>query len=271
MGVAMGRRESRLGLVIFAGGFVAVLATHPERFSGWALWALSPLLFFFLYLLAFRGSPQLARLHVAGSIAGGYALIYALVAGFGDESHREVAQAVYLFLPALGVLAILVCLPVIEALGAVAGSSPEGGSGEPALNALPLRQAALVGSGLLGAWAIIALAGWTNPKVVVSDQGVKKPAAVALVRCHGEDTYLSTPAVFRQPDGVRLQVENDSNRSIWLEYELDGGSAGGGAELIDPGVSTQVITMHARLIGVACTNEGDGTASNHATMTVARD
>jgi hypothetical protein len=86
------RAERLFGLVIFLGGFALVIAVHPERLSGWALWAVSPLLLYFLYLLAFRGPPQRLRSLVAGSVVTGCALTYALAAGFGDESYKSIAR-----------------------------------------------------------------------------------------------------------------------------------------------------------------------------------
>jgi hypothetical protein len=71
-----------------------------------------------------------------------------------------------------------------------------------------------------------------------------------------------------QPDGVHVEVKNDSEEDIWLEYQVDGDSGGGGAELVEPGVSFVAIRLPASSIGVACTKRGDGTSSAHATMAI---
>jgi hypothetical protein len=255
-----------VGLAIFLGGFALVLAAHPDRWSGWAVWAVSPPLLYFLYLLAFRGPPQRLRLLVAGSVVSGYALAYALVAGLGDESHRAVAQVVYLGLPTLGLLALVACVPGVELVGAIASARTSPSETQP-FQALPLRQG-FVGGALVAVWATLMLTGWSRPNVAVADDAPRKTAGVAEVRCAGQDTLLSTPAVFRQTDGIHVQVTNTGNQEIWLEYEVDEGSGGGGAELVPPGISARVIRLPASSIGFACTKAGDGTASKHARATV---
>lgn len=243
-----------------------VLATHPDRFSGWALWASSPVFAYFLYLLVFRGPPANMRLYASSAAVTGYVVVYALTAGLGDESYGVVAQAVYLFLPALGLIALLACVPVVELVGAITAARSEPTSG-PRLDAFPLRPALFLGAALAGTWATVAIAGWADARTVVIHHG-GPAAAVARVQCAGEDTYLSTPTVVRQADGVHVEVENHLETAVWLEYDIDGGTGGGGAEIAAPGVSSHVIFFPAGSIGVACTERGDGTASRHATMKV---
>jgi hypothetical protein len=259
-----------LGLGVFAGGLLLVLAVHPERFSGWALWALSPLFVYFAYLLTFRGPPQRTRMYVAAAVAGGYSGIYGLTAGFGDESYTDLARAVYLFLPALGLLAMIVCIPVVELLGALATARSErqGGESRAPLNALPFGPAVLVATALIGAWTTVALTGWASPKVVVASDEANGPALVARVRCEGGDTHLLTPTALRLQDGVHVRIDNRTDGELWLEYEIDGGAHGGGAELIAPGVSERLISIPGRSIGVVCSQEGNGNASAYATMVV---
>jgi hypothetical protein len=257
-----------VGLAIFLGGFALVLSVHPDRWSGWALWAVSPLLLYFLYLLAFRGPPQRLRLLVAGSVVSGYALTYGLAAGFGNESYKAIAQLVYLGLPTLGLLAIVACIPGIELAGAIASTRMEPSESQAPFQALPLRYA-LVGGVVVAAWAVLMLSGWPQPNITVADDFGGRPAAVADVRCAGEDTLLSTPSVVRQTDGIHVQVTNAGGNDIWLEYEIDNGSGGGGGELIEPGISARIIRHPASSIGFACTKHGDGTAAEHATAAVA--
>jgi hypothetical protein len=262
------RVERLAGLAIFLGGFALVLAVHPERWSGWALWAVSPLLLYLLYLLAFRGPPQRLRLLAAGCVVSSYALIYGLAAGVGDESYTGVARLVYLGLPALGLLALIACVPVVELVGAIARARMEPSELEAPFQALPFRHA-LVGGAVVAVWAALMLSGWPKPNITVADDVGGEPAAVAEVRCSGEDTHLSTPTVVRQRDGIHVQVTNAGDDDIWLEYEVDNGSGGGGGELIEPGITARVIRQPASSIGFACTKHGDGTASDHARAAIA--
>jgi hypothetical protein len=258
--------KSSLGLTVFTGGFVLVLAVHPDRFSGWALWALSPLLLSFAYLLVFRAPPQRGRLYAAAAVAGGYSVVYGIAAGFGDEGYTDVARIVYLFLPALGVLLTFAYVAVVELICGLAATRST--DGPASFDALPFGRAVLVATALVSAWTTFAVTGWTNPKVVVAADAGKDPAGTAQVRCEGEDTYLLTTTVLTQEDGVHVRVDNRSGRELWLEYEIDGGSHGGGAELVGPGVSERRIFIGGSSIGLACSRRGDGSASDYATMAV---
>jgi hypothetical protein len=264
------RTNSSFGVGVFAGGFVVVLAVHPDRFSGWALCALSPLFVHFVYSLVFRTPPERVRMQVASAVAGGYSLVYGLAAGFGDESYTDVARVVYLFLPALGLLALIACIPLVELHGALvaARAARAADTGTASFDAFPVGRAAIVAAALLGGWTTFALAGWTSPKVVVARDEGKDPALVARVRCEGRDTYLLTPAVVRHDDGVHVRIDNRTGGERWLEYEIDGGAHGGGAELVPPGASERRITLPATTIGVVCSKEGNGDASDYARLAV---
>jgi hypothetical protein len=48
-----------------------------------------------------------------------------------------------------------------------------------------------------------------------------------------------------------VRIANRTDDELWLEYEIDGGSGGGGGELVPPGISERVISIPARSIGVA--------------------
>ena len=264
----MGKDHERLaGLAVFVGSFAIVVAAHPDSFSGWALWAASPLLLFFLYLLVFRGPPQRLRLGVAGSVAVAYSVFYGLTAGLADESYTAIARVVYLGLPALGLLAMFACIPIIELVGSIRSARSDPHASGSSFQALPFRHAA-VGAALVAGWTAFTVSDWTGANVVVSDRGAEAPAALAEVRCSGEDTYLSTPTVVKQADGVHVQIENDGEDDVWLEFEINGGSGGGGAELVRPGLSARVINIPANSIGFACTERGDGSAAEHATAAV---
>lgn len=182
---AASRVKSSLGLGVFARGFVLVVAVHPERFSGWALWALSPLFAYLLYLLAFRTPPQRVRMYAAAAVAGGYSVVYGLAAGLGDESYTDVARAVYLFLPALGLLALIACIPLVEVHSALATarSEPEGHQERASFDALPVVPAALVAAALMGGWTTLALTGWASPKIFVAqDEGQGPPRRTCALR-----------------------------------------------------------------------------------------
>lgn len=180
--------------MILVGGAALVVAVHPDPFGGWGLLALGPLLFLPAYALVFRTPPRGRRVAAASVAALAYALVYGVVAGLGDESLREVKRAVYVGLPALGLVVMLVCLAAVELAGAM--------------------------------------------------------------------------AVWRQ--SAHHPEEPRGDGEIWLEYDLDGGSNGGGAELLEPGTSEVLVRAPEQSLGVACTKRGDGTASKHATMTVVR-
>ena len=262
--------KSSLGVSVFAGGFLLVLAVHPERFSGWALWALSPLFAYFLYLLVFRTPPQRGRMYAATAAAGGYSLVYGLAAGLGDESYTDIARAVYLVLPVLGLLALIACIPLVELHSALATarSEPEGHRGRASFDALPVAPAVLLFAALMGGWTTLAITGWASPTIFVAQDEGQGPALVARVRCDADDTYLLTPTAVRHEDGVHVRVANRTDGERWLEYEIDGGTHGGGAELVVPGVSEFPISIPGNSIGVACSRQGNGDASDYATMAV---
>lgn len=262
--------ERLVGVAIFLGGFTLVLSVHPDRWSGWALWAVSPLLLYFLYLLVFRGPPQRLRLLVAGSVVSGYGLIYGLAAGFSDESYKGIARLVYLGLPALGLLALIACIPIVELAGAIAMTRTKSTESRQSFEALPVQYAVLGGT-VVAIWAALMVSGWSGPNVAVVGDFGGEPAAVAEVRCAGEDTLLSTPTVVRQSDGIHVQITNAGDEDIWIEYVVDNGSGGGGGELVGPGISARVIHLPASSIGFACTQRGDGTAAEHATAVVTSD
>lgn len=256
---------------VFAGGSLLVVAVHPDRFSGWALWALSPELLYLAYLLVFRTPPQTVRVWAASAVAVGYSAAYGLAAGVGDESFTDVARLVYVFLPALGLAGILACLVVVELVAAAAVSlrSPAVGleSSPPRRGPPSARRSLAVAALVLGAWGTFAVTGWGSPKVVVAAGDGGEPPTVAEVRCEGDDTHLFTPVVVTRPDGVHLRIENRKPGEVELEYEVDGGSGGGGGEVLPPGVSHRVVRFAAERVGVACVVGGRG-VSEYAAMTV---
>jgi hypothetical protein len=208
-------------------------------------------------------------MRATSATAGGYSALYGLVAGLGDESQTEVARLVYLFLPALGLLFLIAaCIPVVELLGALASARSKPGLNARRPTALPLGASLLLAGVLLGAWTILAVSGWTRPTVAVVGNRVGEAAPIARVRCEDGDTFLLTPNVVRHEDGVHVRVENRTDGELWLEYEIEGGAGGGGADLIAPGLSERLISIRGRSIGVVCSEEGDGTESRHAAMTV---
>jgi hypothetical protein len=209
-------------------------------------------------------------MYAAAVAAGGYSAVYGLAAGLGDESYTDVARAVYLFLPALGLLALIACIPLVEFHSALATarSEPEGRRGTASFDALPVAPAALVAAALMGGWATFALTGWASPKVFVAQDEGQGPALVARVRCDGDDTYLLTPTAVRHEDGVHVRVANRTDRERWLEYEIDGGAHGGGAELVVPGAAEFLISIPGNSIGLACSRQGNGDASDYATIAV---
>jgi hypothetical protein len=261
-----------LPLGVFAGGCLLVIAVHPDRFSGWALWALGPELFYLAYLLVFRAPPQRLRVRAASAVAVGYSAVYGLAAGLGDESYTDVARLVYLFLPAVGLAAMLACLVIVEFVAAfvvMRSASPSTEeAGQTRATPAPGR-AMLVAALVVGGWATFALTGWASPKVVVANVSRDAPPPlVAEVRCDGNDTYVLAPTVVTQRDGVHLRIDNRSGGDVELEYEIDGGSGGGGGELLPPGVSERLISFPAETVGVACREESRSSPSKYATMKV---
>jgi len=254
---------------VFAGGSLLVVAVHPDRFSGWALWALSPVLLYLAYLLVFRTPPQTLRVWAASAVAVGYSAAYGLAAGVGDESFTDVARLVYVFLPALGLAGILACLVVVELVAAALSvrSPAEGVEPPPPRRAPSAGRSLAVAALVIGAWGTFAVTGWGSPKVVVAAGDGGEPPTVAEVRCVGDDTHLLTPVVVTQPDGVHLRIENSKPGEVELEYEVDGGSGGGGGEVLPPGVSHRVVPFAADSVGVACVVGGRG-VSAYAAMTV---
>jgi hypothetical protein len=212
----------------------------------------------FGYLLAFRGPSQSLRVGAATVLAGGYALLYGLIAGLGDETYTDIARVVYLFLPLLGLLAFVVVIPIVEIAGALSRSAP--------VAAFPWRHGLSVTAGLLGGWVLLASTGWLSPRVSVEIDSRKPPEGLARVRCEDGDTHLLTPNVVRRPSGMHLEVDNRTGDEIWVEYEIDGGANGGGGELVAEGVSEIVIHRAAQSIGVVCTHEGNGSPSTTATV-----
>lgn len=264
------RRKRLFPLAVFAGGCVLVVAVHPDRFTGWALWALSPLFFQLAYLLAFRMPPRRARMVTASVAATGYSALYVLVAGLGDESYRDVGQLVYVLLPALGVCSMFACLVVIEVSGALRVLAFRSRRTKPRGDALPVGRALAVAAVVMGGWAIVASTGWDRSELVVAEARAGAPDPfVARVRCEGEDTHLLTPRVVAQADGVHVRVDNPHDGDIWLEYEIDGGSGGGGGALLPHGASEHVIRIPAASIGVVC-HEQDRSSPGYAAMTVVR-
>lgn len=253
--------------VVFTAGSALVVAVHPEPFGGWGVWALGPLLVLPAYAFVFRTPPRGRRLAAASSAALAYALLYGAVAGLGDESVGWVARAVYLGLPALGLAAMLACFVAVELAGAVgAWRRPAPHADEPRWDRATTRLVACA-TGALAVWTVVTGTGLDEPRLLVAE-ATSEPSGIAHVRCEGEDTFVATPTVLAQANGVRIRVENGGGGEIWLEYDLDGGSNGGGAELLDPGTSELVVRAPEKTLGVACTERGDGTASKHATITV---
>jgi hypothetical protein len=255
-----------LVLLAFALGFVAVVGTHPEPYSGWAVWALSPLVCFFVCLVVLRVRASWTAL-VAVLLGFAYAGVFALVAGLGDESYTDLARLVYLFLPVLGVVVFLVFAAVAGAV--VAGRSflaDPAAAGARAQAAIPFRRAFLFAAALVGGWLLVAAV--SAPRIVVSAADAGSPAPlVAKVRCEGDDTYLLTPVARTQADGVHALLDNRSGHQIAFEYEINDGVGGGGGEVIPVGVSHRVIPFKAQTIGVACVDERPA-ASSYATLVV---
>lgn len=259
-------------LAVFAGGCLLVIAVHPDRFSGWALWALAPELFYLAYLLAFRTPPQSLRVAVASAVAVGYSALYGLVAGLGDESYTAIARLAYLFLPGLGLAAMLACLVVVEVIAAfvVVRSMSLGAEKTRPSRATPTPgRSLLVAALVMGGWATFAITGWGSPKVVVAGEAADaRPPYVAEVRCQGNDTYLLTPKVATRQDGVHVRIENRSEGEVEFVYKIDGGSGGGGGELLPRGVSDVLISFPAEKVGVACRDTGRSSPSDYATVRV---
>jgi hypothetical protein len=227
-------------------------------------------LLYLAYLLVFRTPPQTLRVWAASAVAVGYSAAYGLAAGVGDESFTDVARLVYVFLPALGLAGILACFAVVELVAAAVSlrSPSEGVEPPPPRRGPPSAGRSLVVAALvLGAWSTFAVTGWGSPKVVVAADDGGAPPTVAEVRCEGDDTHLLTPVVVTQPDGVHLRIENRKPGAVELEYEVDGGSGGGGGEVLPPGVSHRVVPFAADTVGVACV-VGSGGVSAYAAMTV---
>jgi hypothetical protein len=268
----MARGGNALPLGIFTGGCLLVIAVHPDRFSGWALWALGPEIFYLAYLLAFRTPPEDLRVGAASAVVVGYSAGYGLVAGLGDESYTDIARLVYLFLPALGLAAMLACLVIVEFIAAFVGvrSASLGSEETAATTAAPTPgHALLVAALVMGGWATFAMTGWGSPKVAVAEDGDGGVSPlVAEVRCDGNDTHLLTPTVVTRRDGVHVRINNRSGGEVELEYEIDGGSGGGGGELVPAGVSERLISFPAETIGVACREKGRSSPSKYATMKV---
>lgn len=255
--------------MVLVGGAALVVAVHPDPFGGWGLLALGPLLFLPAYALVFRTPPRGRRVAAASVAALAYALVYGVVAGLGDESLREVRRAVYVGLPALGLVVMLVCLAAVELAGAMAEWRQSAHHPEEPRAGRAATRLVVAAAVAMTAWGIVVGTGLADPRVVVADAR-GGPSGVAEVRCEGEDTFVSTPTVHAQADGVRIRALNRGGGEIWLEYDLDGGSNGGGAELLEPGTSELLVRAPEQSLGVACTKRGDGTASKHATMTVVR-
>ena len=132
--------------MVLVGGAALVVAVHPDPFGGWGLLALGPLLFLPAYALVFRTPPRGRRVAAASVAALAYALVYGVVAGLGDESLREVRRAVYVGLPALGLVVMLVCLAAGEHEAATTALNETRALLEP-LNARPaLARAAAIAS-----------------------------------------------------------------------------------------------------------------------------
>jgi hypothetical protein len=227
-------------MLVLVGGVTTVAVAHPEPFTGWGIWALTPLYVFWLALLTRRGVKS------TGGVAAGYALVFAFVAGVGDESYTDVARVVYLALPLFALL--IVTLVFVS----VAASSRRSG-------AVPPRQATIAaGAALVVVWTVTAQL--AAPETVVAEVGGPTPARVALVRCDGDDTTLLTPVVQAQSDGVHVRVRNETEREIELGFDINGGAGGGGAEVLPPGTTTLVVPFSASTVGFACLDERASTS-----------
>jgi hypothetical protein len=66
-------------------------------------------------------------------------------------------------------------------------------------------------------------------------------------------------------------VDNRTNEDLWIEYEVDGGAHGGGAELVQPGISEHLLRRHAGSIGLVCSADGNGDASDYAMVSLVAD
>jgi hypothetical protein len=234
-------------LLVLVGSVIAVVLTHPEPFTGWGVWALAPFYVFWLALLTRRGVKSV------GGVAAGYALVFAFVAGVGDESYTDVARGVYIALPLLALLIVVVVFV------SVAASSRRTGT-------VPPRQATIaLGAALAVVWAVAAQL--AAPETVVAEVGSRAPARVAVVRCDGDDTLLLTPVVRVQSDGVHVRVRNETGHEVEIGIDIDGGAGGGGGQVIPAGTSALVVPFSASTVGFACLDERPST-SEYATARV---
>lgn len=237
-----------LPLLVLVAGVTAVVLTHPEPFTAWGIWALAPFCVFWLALVSQSGVKSV------GVVVAGYTVIFAVLAGVGDESYTDVARGVYVALP---LLALLIVVVVVVSL---ASFSRRRGTGPP-------RQATIAtGAALAVVWTVAALI--AAPETVVADPDSRAPVPVALVRCDGDDTTLLTPVVQTQSDGVHVQVRNLTGREVELGFDINAGAGGGGGQVIPPGTSELVVPFSASTVGFACLDQRPST-SEYATARVA--
>lgn len=234
-------------LLVLVAGTAVIVATHPEPFSSWGAWALSPLVVYWVALVVGRGMAFTTTATAA------YVLLFSAVAGLGDESYTVIARLVYLVLPLVGVLGLVIVATGAASIAVVLGRDRRGPR-------LPTRRASLVtGAAVAATWVLAGQ--FLRPEVVVAERGPGAPPSIAVVRCAGDDTYLLTPDVRTQTDGVHVTVTNEGDREIELSYEIDDGGGGGGGDVLAPGTRTLVVPFAAETVGFACLDKRPDTSA----------
>lgn len=92
--------------------------------------------------------------------------------------------------------------------------------------------------------------GSTTPAREAVDR--ESAAAAALVTCTDEGATILTPRVRAYEDGIHITAKNVSGRTMVLNYEVDGGDAGGGDFDVPLEGWTEVIPLTGESLGVNC-------------------
>jgi hypothetical protein len=92
--------------------------------------------------------------------------------------------------------------------------------------------------------------GSTTPAREAGDR--ESAAAAALVTCTDEGATILTPRVRAYEDGIHITAKNVSGRTMVLNYEVDGGDAGGGDFDVPLEGWTEVIPLTGESLGVNC-------------------
>lgn len=102
---------------------------------------------------------------------------------------------------------------------------------------------------LTGAAWLVGCGGTTPAREAVDRESA---AAAALVTFTDEGATILTPGVRAYEDGIHITAKNVSGRTMVLNYEVDGGDAGGGDFDVPLEGWTEVILLTGESLGVNC-------------------